>query len=123
LSIPYLPGTFHPVTPLAVRLRAVVLTGLFLAGALGMPLADSALFHRAGHDPYAGVTHVEPHGGAHHADRCTLAQAAAAQRESLGSAKAIRVAPSVAVRTAVPARCAPNGTELTELQHSRAPPA
>ena len=111
------------MTPLAVRLRAALLAGLFLAGAFGMPLADSALFHRAGHDPYAGVTHVEPHGGAHHADRCTLAQPAAAQRESLGSARAIRVAPAVTVRAALPASCAPHGAELAALQHSRAPPA
>lgn len=123
MSIPRRSGTFHPVTPLALRLRAALLTGLFFAGAFGFPLADAALFHRAGHDPYAGVTHVEPHGGAHHADRCTLAQPAAVQRESLGSAQAIRVAPPLVLRTVAPAMCTPHDAELAALQHSRAPPA
>jgi hypothetical protein len=111
------------VTRLAVRLRASLLSGLFLAGALGMPLADAALFHRAGHDPFAGVTHVEAQGGSHHADRCTLAQPCAIQREALGSAGAIRTVPPLVVAVVSPAAASPAGAEPRALQHSRAPPA
>ena len=111
------------MTSRAVRLRSSVLSALFLLGALGFPLADGALFHRAGHDAYAGVTHVEAHGGAHHADRCTLAQPCAVQRESLGSAGAIRTVPPLVVYATSPAATAPAGAEPTALQDSRAPPA
>ena len=111
------------MTRLAVRLRATLLAGLFLAGALGIPLADGALFHLAGHDPDAGVIHVEAQGGTHHADRCTLAQPAAAQREALGSCKAIRITLSLVVRSVAPAAAAPHDAESVTLQHSRAPPA
>jgi hypothetical protein len=111
------------VTRLATRLRASLLAGLFLLGALGVPVADGALFHVAGHDPYAGVTHVEARGGSHHADRCTLAQPCAVQRESLGSAGVIRTVPPLVVHTVLPSAPAPAGAEPATLQHSRAPPA
>ena len=88
-----------------------------------MSLADAALFHEAGHDPYAGVTHVEAHGGSHHADRCTLAQPCAVQRESLGSAGAIRTVPLLVEYVVAPSAPAPAGAERATLQHSRAPPA
>jgi len=88
-----------------------------------MPMADGALFHRAGHDPYAGVTHLEPLGGLHHADRCTLNAAAVAQREGLGSARALRVAPLLVVRSTPSITEAPAPAELIALRHSRAPPA
>lgn len=88
-----------------------------------MPLADATLFHLAGHDPYAGVTHVEALGGTHHADRCTLGQPTAAQREALGSARAIRVLLPVAVRTLGPAATTPHDAVSASLHHSRAPPA
>jgi hypothetical protein len=111
------------VTSPAVRLRAAFLSGLFLLGAVGVSLADAALFHEAGHDPYAGVTHVEARGGSHHADRCTLAQPCAVQRESLGSAGVIRTVPPLVVYTVAPSAPAPVGAEPATLQHSRAPPA
>jgi hypothetical protein len=100
-----------------------LLSGLFVLGALGVPLADGALFHVAGHDVYAGVTHVEAHGGAHHADRCTLAQPTAVQREALGSVGAIRTVPPLVVYAMSPAATAPGGAEPTALHQSRAPPA
>jgi len=106
-----------------VRLRAALLGALFVIGALGMPVADGLLFHRAGCDPYAGVTHLEPLGGVHHADRCALSAPAIAQREGLGSARAIRVAPPLVVRTAPAIAEAPAPAELIALRHSRAPPA
>ena len=96
---------------------------LFLAGVLGMPVADGLLFHRAGGDPYAGVTHLEPLGSTHHADRCALQAPAMAQREGLGSARAIRVAPPLAIRIAPTIAAAPVAAELIALRHSRAPPA
>lgn len=111
------------MTRLAVRFRAAFLAGLFLLGAVGVSLADAALFHEAGHDPYAGVTHVEAQGGSHHADRCTLAQHCAVQRESLGSAGVIRTVPPLVVYVVLPSSPAPAGAEPVTLQHSRAPPA
>lgn len=111
------------MTRLAVRLRAALFFGLFLTGTLGVPLTDAAMFHLAGQDPCAGITHIEAHGGFHHADRCTLAQPAAEQRAALGSAKAIRVAPPEAERAGVPAVVAPTDIELASFQYSRAPPA
>lgn len=111
------------MTPPAVRLRSALLALVFVIGALGMPVADAALFHRAGHDPYAGVTHMEPLGGVHHADRCVLSAPAVAQREGLGSARAIRVAPPLHVRLAPTIVAAPARTDLVALQRSRAPPA
>jgi len=111
------------VTPLALRLRAALLFGLFLIGTLGVPLADAAMFHLAGQDPCAGITHIEAHGGLHHADRCTLAQPAAAQRDALGSAEAIRVAPPQAEHAGVPDAATLADNESASLQHSRAPPA
>ena len=104
-------------------LRAAFLSGLFLLGALGVSLADAALFHEAGHDPYFGVTHVEAQGGSHHADRCTIAQPCAVPRESLGSAGVIRTVPPLVVYTVTPSAPAPAGADLAALQHSRAPPA
>ena len=111
------------MTRLAVRLRAALLFCLFLLGTLGVPLADAAMFHLAGQDPCAGITHVEAHGGLHHADRCTLAQPAAAQRAALGSAKAIRVALPQAERAGLPDAVTPTDIASASLQHSRAPPA
>ena len=106
-----------------MRLRAAFLSGLFLLGAVGVPLADAALFHVAGHDPYAGVTHLEAQGGSHHADRCTLAQSCAVQREALGSAGVIRTVPLLVAYAVAPSVTAPAGAEPAALQHSRAPPA
>jgi len=111
------------VTQPVVRLRAVLLAALFVIGALGMPVADGLLFHRAGADPYAGVTHLEPLGSTHHAERCALVAPAMAQREGLGSAPALRVPAPLAVRTAPLIAEAPAPAELIALRHSRAPPA
>jgi hypothetical protein len=108
---------------LHARLRPTLLAVLCFSGTLGLPLTDAAMFHLAGQDPCAGVTHLEAHGGAHHADRCTLAQPCAVQRESLGSAGAIRTVPPLVVYAMSPAATAPAGAEPTALQHSRAPPA
>ena len=117
------PGTFHSVTPLAVRLRSALLVGLFLAGSVGLPVADAATFHLAGHDPCAGLTHFEAQGSSHHADRCTLAQPVAAQREDLGSAHTADIAQPAATRAMVPSAARPRSAALLTLQHSRAPPA
>jgi hypothetical protein len=111
------------VTSRAVRLRSSLLSALFLLGALGFPLADGALFHMAGHDPFADVTHVEATGGAHHADRCALAQPVAPQQESLGSDQSLRVPPPLVLRIEAPAAAAPHDAAACRLQHSRAPPA
>jgi hypothetical protein len=111
------------VTRRAVRLRSSLLSALFLLGALGLPLADGALFHMAGHDPFADVVHVEATGGAHHADRCTLAQPVAPQQESLGSAQPLRVPPLLALQIEAPAAVPPCDADAGRLQHSRAPPA
>ncbi len=108
---------------LTVRLRASLLSGLFLLGALGVPLADGAMFHVAGQDPCAGVTHVEAHGGQHHADRCTLAQPVVAQREALGSIEIVRTAPPESLRALIAAPMAPADATPRSHQHSRAPPA
>lgn len=123
LSIPSRSRTFHFVIILARRLRAALILGVFLTGTFGVPIADAAMFHLAGRDPCAGVTHIEAHGGQHHADHCTLAQPVAAQRESIGSAQAVRVAPPMAARAITPDAAVPTDTELVALQHSRAPPA
>lgn len=117
------PGNFLSVTRLGTRLRSGFLFGLFLAGSLGVPLADAAVFHLADKDPCAGITHVEPQGGSHHADRCTLAQPTAAQRAAIDSTKAVRVAPPLAIRIVVPSATALLSTAFVTLQHSRAPPA
>jgi hypothetical protein len=86
-------------------------------------MADGLCFHRAGADPYADVTHLEPLGDAHHADRCALSAPAVAQREDLGSARAIRVAPPLHVRVTPTIVAAPAATDLIALERSRAPPA
>lgn len=109
--------------PLAVRLRSALLVGLFLAGSLGLPVADAATFHLAGHDPCAGLTHLEAQGISHHADRCTLAQPTAAQREDLGSAHTADVVQPPTTRALVPSPARPRSAALLTLQHSRAPPA
>jgi hypothetical protein len=111
------------VTSLTTRLQSALLSGLFLLGTLGVPLTDAALFHRADRDPCAGITHVERQGGSHHADRCSIARPAVAQREALGSAKAIRVPPSVPTRAITPGAVVPTDLRFTTLEHSRAPPA
>jgi len=111
------------VTRPGQRLRAFLGTGLFLVGVLGLPLTDAALFHRAGHDPYAGTTHFEGQGGDHHADRCALDKPVLPQRESLGSNGIVREAAPVAVRIALPASLAPVSIQVVTLHHSRAPPA
>jgi len=111
------------VLTLSRRLRAALALGVFLSGTLGLPLADGAMFHLAGRDPCAGVTHVEAHGGLHHADRCTLAQPVAAQRESVGSAQVVRNVPPMTDRAPAREAAAPPATVLVTLQHSRAPPA
>jgi len=111
------------VTHPTIRLRAALLALLFVIGALGMPVADAALFHRAGHDPFAGITHMEPLGVVHHADRCVLSAPAVAQREDLGSARAIRVAPPLHIRLTPTIVAAPAATDLIALERSRAPPA
>lgn len=107
----------------ASRLRTAALTALFLAGAFGMPLADAALFHRAGHDPYSGVVHVEQHGDAHHGDRCTLAQPIPPQVTGLPSSDIIQSAPPVECRTALAPTPAPRSADTPSTQQSRAPPA
>jgi hypothetical protein len=106
-----------------VRFRAALLGALFIIGALGTPVADGLLFHRAGSDPYAWVTHLEPLGSTHHAERCALQAPAMAQREGLGSSRAIRVAPPLVVRSTPAIAAAPAAAELIALRHSRAPPA
>jgi len=111
------------VTRPGQRLRAILGTALFLVGAFGLPLADAAFFHRAGHDPYAGTTHFEGQGGDHHADRCALDKPLLPQRESLGSTGIVRVVPPVAVRIALPASSVAEPLQTVTLQHSRAPPA
>ena len=110
------------MTPLAVRLRAAFLSGLFLLGAVGIALADAALFHEAGHDPYAGVTHVEPLGATHHGDRCTLGVPQAPSHTAPqvdGSVIATR-GPESPVRPR-PATT-PRSTDFSALPRSRAPP-
>ncbi|MEZ4413305.1 MAG: hypothetical protein R2910_10005 [Gemmatimonadales bacterium] len=111
-----------PASPLAC-LRAAFCASLFLAGALGVPLADAATFHLVGHDPCAGLTHLEAQGSSHHADRCTLAQPTAAQRESLGSARTADIVLPSATRSMVPSAARPQSAAALALQHSRAPPA
>lgn len=117
------PGTFHLVSSLTARLRSALLCGLFLLGTLGVPLADGAMFHVAGQDPCAGVTHVEAQGGSHHADRCTLAQPAAAQRQGIGSAHTVGIPLPLASRIIARSAASPQSTAFINLQHSRAPPA
>lgn len=117
------PSTFQPMQSRPTRFPALILFGLFLAGAFGLPLTDAALFHRAGHDPYAGTVHVEDRGGVHHADHCALGQSVLPQREALGCAGIARVAPPVASPVVLPAPLAPDASEPVTLQHSRAPPA
>ncbi|HMU60470.1 MAG TPA: hypothetical protein PKA66_01700 [Gemmatimonadales bacterium] len=111
------------MTRLPIRLRSALLVGLFLAGSLGLPVADAATFHLAGHDPCAGLTHLEPQGSSHHADRCTLAQPAAAQHEDLGSARTADIALPPATRIMAPSSARPRSAAPLTLQHSRAPPA
>jgi len=111
------------VTTLLRRLRACSLLGLLLAGTIGLPVADAALFHLAGQDPCAGTTHIEAHGNQHHADRCVLARPVVAQRESLGSAEAVRIAPPMAVPAIAEDARLPADAAFFTLQHSRAPPA
>jgi hypothetical protein len=110
------------VTSRAVRLRSSLLSALFLLGALGFPLADGALFHVAGHDVYAGVTHVEAHGGAHHADRCTLGLSQAPslstpQIDGSGLSDQLPEAPATSRSTDTP-----RSTDCPALPRSRAPP-
>lgn len=111
------------MTTLLRRFGALSLLGLFLAGTIGLPVADAALFHLAGQDPCAGVTHVEAQGDQHHADRCTLAQPLAPQQESLGSRDAVRITPPAAAPAVVPVAALPADLAPATLQHSRAPPA
>ncbi len=108
---------------LTARLRSLLCAGLFLAGAFGLPLTDAALFHRAGHDPYAGVIHVEQHGGAHHGDRCTLAQPVPPQLTGLPSTDIIQAAPPVECRTALAPAPEPRSADSPTTQRTRAPPA
>jgi hypothetical protein len=111
------------VTRLPVRLRSALLVGLFLVGSLGLPVADAATFHLAGHDPCAGLTHLEAQGSSHHADRCTLAQPTAAQREDLGSARTADIGQPAPTRIMLPSAARFRSAALLTLQHSRAPPA
>jgi hypothetical protein len=110
------------VTAPAVRLRAAFLSGLFLLGAVGVSLADAALFHEAGHDPYAGVTHLESRGGSHHADRCALAVPHAPSQSAPQIDRAvIALGEPVAGRALCPTDAAPL-TGPTSPHRSRAPP-
>ncbi len=111
------------MTRLAVRLRAAFLSGLFLLGAVGVSLADAALFHEAGHDPFAGIIHVEPHGGAHHADRCTLAQPVPPQAMGIPAFDVIQSVPPVERHAALAPAPALRSTDPSALQRTRAPPA
>jgi hypothetical protein len=111
-----------PASPFA-SLRAAFCASLFLAGALGVPLADAGTFHLAGSDPCAGLTHLEPQGSSHHADRCTLAQPAAAQHQDLGSFHTADIPLPTATRAMVPSTACPRSAAFLTLQHSRAPPA
>jgi len=81
------------------------------------------MFHVAGQDPCAGITHVEAHGNSHHADRCTLALPVLAQREALGSASVVRAAPPTEERHLASIAPPPTIADLGSSQHSRAPPA
>ena len=118
------PGTFHPVTPPAVRLRAALLAALFVIGALGMPVADGAAVPRAGCDPTPASRTSKPLGGIHHADRCALPAPAIAQREGAGQRpRHPRRAAARRPHHTDPRRGAVPPTGLIALQHSRAPPA
>jgi hypothetical protein len=110
------------VTRLASRLRAGLLVALFFTGALGIPLADGAMFHLSGRDPFAGVTHFEPPGATHHADRCALSPPRAPSQSAsrVDSAPFALLAPNAAAVLA-PAE-APRSTDVTHLPRSRAPP-
>jgi hypothetical protein len=110
------------VTPFAPRLRAGLLVALFFTGALGIPLADGAMFHLAGRDPFAGVTHFEPPGATHHADRCALAPPQAPSQSPSrvdGAVFALLAPDAAAVLEPVEA---PRSTDVTHLPRSRAPP-
>ena len=110
------------MTPLAVRFRAAFLCGLFLLGAVGISLADAALFHEAGHDPYAGVTHLESRGTTHHADRCALAVPHAPSQSAPRIDRAIiALGEPRANRALCPTDASPS-TGPTSPHRSRAPP-
>lgn len=105
------------------RVRAVLLTVLFLAGSFGVSIADALVFHQAGSDPLAGVVHIEGVDTGHHAERCLLSHATPAPREALDLPVIVAVtAPVVRVSVSVPTR-APASTFPASNQHSRAPPA
>lgn len=110
------------MTPLAVRLRASLLFGLFALGTLGVPLTDAALFHLAGQDACAGITHIEAHGGLHHADRCTLGLPQAPSLptpriDGSGLSGQMPEAPATSRSTDTP-----RSTDNPALPRSRAPP-
>lgn len=107
----------------ASRFRALLCTGLFLVGALGFPLTDAALFHRAGHDPFAGVVHVEPQGNAHHGDRCALARPIAPTASGISSFDAIQAAPPVECRATLLPPVEPRSADTPSSHRTRAPPA
>ncbi|HEX5005296.1 MAG TPA: hypothetical protein VFV65_08260 [Gemmatimonadales bacterium] len=106
-----------------MRSRSLLLLGLFLLGSLGVPLTDGALYHLAGKDPCAGLTHVEAQGSAHHADRCTLAQPSAPQQTAAGSGESVRISQPVATAVGGAPTSAFPASPLHSIRHSRAPPA
>lgn len=111
------------MNPIAVRCRSLLLLGVFLLGSLGVPLADGVVYHLAGKDPCAGLTHVEAQGSTHHADRCTLAQPTAPQQTAAGSSESTRVSLPAPTRMAASTTWTAPRSTVHRLQHSRAPPA
>lgn len=105
------------------RVRAALLTVLFLAGSFGVSIADALLFHQAGSDPFAGVVHIEGVDTGHHAERCLLSQATPAPREALQIPGCVHAnAPVVRFSISAPAHF-PASNFPAYSQYSRAPPA
>ncbi|HET8762241.1 MAG TPA: hypothetical protein VFM12_02435 [Gemmatimonadales bacterium] len=108
--------------PLAIRLRALFLTVLFVGGSFVVPVVDGALFHSGRIHSVASI-HFDTRGDLScHAERCLLDAPIAGASLEATPPSPIRVsAEAFATATVRPLDIDPSQNTPTAL-HSRAPP-
>lgn len=104
-----------------LRLRALFLAVVFLAGGGSVPVLDAALFHHRSAEPHELVVHVEGADASHHADSCALDRVLPVVRLSPCMDAAIRPEPVCVARTS-PRPALPPAGPRPDSHHSRAPP-
>ncbi len=106
-----------------LRLQAIFLATIFVAGSFGLPEADVLLDHRIENGPVRGRVHLEGRGGcADHSEHCVLGRLLADLRDLAPGKGSVLVASAIthAAILSVVVQFVPQRLDLS--YQSRAPP-